>query len=66
MVRAARATPVQGMRRETGARLLSRAALYLAALVVLGIIIIPVLYAALGGFRDTAQLARDPVRKSVV
>lgn len=61
MVRAARATPVQGMRRETGARLLSRAALYLAALVVLGIIIIPVLYAALGGFRDTAQLARDPV-----
>lgn len=61
MVRAARATPVQGMRRETGARMLSRAALYLAALVVLGIIIIPVLYAALGGFRDTAQLARDPV-----
>lgn len=61
MVRAARATPVHDARRDRGARILSRAALYLAALVVLGIIIIPVLYAALGGFRDTAQLARDPV-----
>ena len=42
-------------------RALARAVLYLAALAVLAVIIIPVAYAALGGFRDTAQLARDPV-----
>ena len=38
-----------------------RALLYLVALAVLAIIVVPVAYAALGGFRDTAQLARDPV-----
>ncbi len=32
----------------------------MAAFAVLGSIIIPVVYAALGGFRDTAQLAGDP------
>lgn len=38
-----------------------RALLYLVALAVLAVIIIPVAYAALGGFRDTPQLAGDPV-----
>lgn len=40
---------------------MTRGFLYLAAFAVLGTIIIPVAYAALGGFRDTPQLARDPV-----
>lgn len=61
MVRATTAIPVRDSRRDRRVTILSRAALYLVALVVLGIIIVPVLYAALGGFRDSAQLARDPV-----
>ncbi len=40
---------------------LARGLLYMVAFAVLGVIIIPVLYAALGGFRDSAQLAGDPV-----
>jgi raffinose/stachyose/melibiose transport system permease protein len=39
----------------------SRGFLYLAAFAVLGVIIIPVVYAALSGFRDTAQLASRPI-----
>lgn len=39
----------------------ARGLLYMAAFAVLGAIIIPVAYAVLGGFRDTAQLASDPV-----
>ena len=39
----------------------ARAMLYMVAFAVLGAIIIPVAYAVLGGFRDTAQLAGDPV-----
>jgi raffinose/stachyose/melibiose transport system permease protein len=39
----------------------TRGFLYLAAYAVLGAVIIPVVYAALSGFRDTAQLASDPV-----
>jgi raffinose/stachyose/melibiose transport system permease protein len=39
---------------------LSRGFLYMAAFAVLGVIIIPVLYAALGGFRDSPQLAGNP------
>jgi raffinose/stachyose/melibiose transport system permease protein len=42
-------------------RLLSRVLLYAAALVVLAVIVVPVAYAALGGFRTTAQLAGDPI-----
>jgi raffinose/stachyose/melibiose transport system permease protein len=42
-------------------RALSRAILYLVAVVVLAVVVIPVAYAVLGGFRDTAQLAADPV-----
>ncbi|RKQ87214.1 carbohydrate ABC transporter membrane protein 2 (CUT1 family) [Solirubrobacter pauli] len=38
-----------------------RAALYLFAGLVALAILVPVLYAVLGGFRDTAQLAADPV-----
>jgi raffinose/stachyose/melibiose transport system permease protein len=40
---------------------LVRLLLYLAALSVLGAIVIPVAYAVLGGFRDTPQLASNPV-----
>ena len=39
----------------------TRAGLYLVAFIVLAMIIIPVAYAVLGGFRDTPQLARDPI-----
>jgi raffinose/stachyose/melibiose transport system permease protein len=42
-------------------RVLFRAFLYLVAVVVLAAIVVPVAYAVLGGFRDTAQLAGDPV-----
>lgn len=38
----------------------SRGLLYMVAFAVLGMVIIPVAYAALGGFRDTAQLAGRP------
>ncbi len=43
------------------AQWVTRAGLYLVAFIVLAMIIIPVAYAVLGGFRDTAQLARDPI-----
>lgn len=39
----------------------TRGLLYLVAFAVLGAVIIPVAYAALGGFRDTPQLASNPV-----
>lgn len=39
----------------------ARTALYIVAFAVLGAIVIPVGYAVLGGFRDTAQLASEPV-----
>jgi raffinose/stachyose/melibiose transport system permease protein len=42
-------------------RRLSRALLYLDAVVVLAIILIPLAYAVLGGFRTSSQLAADPV-----
>lgn len=38
----------------------SRGLLYMVAFAVLGVIIIPVAYAALGGFRDTGQLTAQP------
>lgn len=38
-----------------------RVALYATALAVLAIVIVPLAYAVLGGFRDNAQLVRDPV-----
>lgn len=40
---------------------MKRAALYLFAGLVAIAILVPVVYAVLGGFRDTAQLAADPV-----
>jgi raffinose/stachyose/melibiose transport system permease protein len=42
-------------------RLASRTALYAIAWLVAAAILIPVVYAMLGGFRDTAQLGADPV-----
>ena len=40
---------------------MTRVALYAFALVVAIAILVPVLYAVLGGFRDTGQIAEDPV-----
>jgi raffinose/stachyose/melibiose transport system permease protein len=39
----------------------SRTLVYLVALGVLAIVVIPILFATLGGFRDNAQLVTDPV-----
>jgi raffinose/stachyose/melibiose transport system permease protein len=39
----------------------SRGFLYLAAFAVLAMVILPVIYVALGGFRTTPQLASDPM-----
>lgn len=50
--------PVRSYR---GGSPVSRGLLYLAAFAVLGSILIPVAYAVLGGFRDSAQLAQEPV-----
>jgi raffinose/stachyose/melibiose transport system permease protein len=47
---------VTALRRAT-----SRGLLYLVAWLVAAAILIPVIYAILGGFRDTAQLGADPV-----
>jgi raffinose/stachyose/melibiose transport system permease protein len=38
-----------------------RALLYTAALLVAAVIVVPLLYAVLGGFRTTGQIAADPV-----
>jgi len=37
-----------------------RAALYVVALVVLGVVIVPILFAVVGGFRTNRQLIEDP------
>ncbi|MFZ0493443.1 MAG: carbohydrate ABC transporter permease [Acidimicrobiia bacterium] len=42
-------------------RAVTRGFLYLSAFAVLGVIVIPVVYGALSGFRDTAQLASKPI-----
>jgi raffinose/stachyose/melibiose transport system permease protein len=42
-------------------RRVRRALLYLFALSVLAVVVIPLLFAILGGFRDNAQLVTDPV-----
>jgi raffinose/stachyose/melibiose transport system permease protein len=39
----------------------SRIALYLGAYLILAVIVIPVLFAMVGGFRSTGQIAADPV-----
>lgn len=39
----------------------SRIALYVAAYLIVAVIVIPVLFAILGGFRSTGQIALDPV-----
>jgi raffinose/stachyose/melibiose transport system permease protein len=43
------------------AQWVTRAGLYLVAFIVLAVIVVPLAYAVLGGFRDTPQLAADPV-----
>jgi raffinose/stachyose/melibiose transport system permease protein len=40
---------------------LTRIALYLVALVVLGVVIVPLTFSILGGFRSNIQLVEDPV-----
>ena len=40
---------------------MKRALLYLAAVLVALAILVPLLYAVLGGFRDTGQIGADPV-----
>lgn len=40
---------------------IGRVALYVAAYVILAFIVVPVLFAILGGFRTTGQIAADPV-----
>jgi raffinose/stachyose/melibiose transport system permease protein len=42
-------------------RLLWRSLLYLVALLIAAAILIPIVYAVLGGFRDTGQIGSDPV-----
>jgi raffinose/stachyose/melibiose transport system permease protein len=42
-------------------RTLTRAALYLVALTVLAVVVIPLTFSILGGFRTSLQLAADPV-----
>ena len=41
--------------------LIGRATLYVAAYLILAFIVVPVLFAILGGFRTTGQIAADPV-----
>ena len=53
--------PVPRADHPRAAQWVTRASLYLVAFIVLAVIIIPVAYAVLGGFRDTPQLARDPI-----
>src|SRR5690606_23228500 len=42
-------------------RVLSRTVLYVVALAVLALILVPLVYAVLGGFRTTGQIAERPV-----
>lgn len=54
--------PLKPVRRPlTARRLLSRGALYAIAIAVALVVLVPVLYAVIGGFRSTGQLARRPV-----
>jgi raffinose/stachyose/melibiose transport system permease protein len=48
-------------RRAAARRRLGRAGLYVAAVVVLAIVVVPLTFAVLGGFRSTAQLVTKPV-----
>ena len=61
MVDVARHTNRDLGRRYRASAAVARGFLYLAAFSVLAVIIIPVAYAALSGFRDTAQLANNPI-----
>ncbi len=54
-------TSVTTVRDDRARRRLNQAMLYLVAVFVLAIIVIPLAYAVLGGFRTSSQLAADPV-----
>ncbi|MCA9949526.1 MAG: carbohydrate ABC transporter permease [Anaerolineales bacterium] len=54
-------TSITTARSHRARRRLSRAVLYLLAIVVLAIILIPLAYAVIGGFRTSSQLVSDPV-----
>jgi len=54
-------TSITSVRSHRARRRLNQALLYLVAVVVLAIIVIPLAYAVLGGFRTSSQLAADPV-----
>jgi raffinose/stachyose/melibiose transport system permease protein len=47
--------------RSTTRRRLTRGLMYVFALAVLALIVVPLMFAVLGGFRDNAQLTTDPV-----
>lgn len=57
-VRRRESDPVRAYR---GRSPVARGLLYMVAFTVLGAIVIPIAYAVLGGFRDSAQLAGNPV-----
>ena len=48
-------------RRHVARRRLTRSARYAVALGVLAVVVVPVIYAVLGGFRTTGQISADPV-----
>ncbi len=54
-------TSITTARGHRARRRLSRTVLYLLAIAVLAIILIPLAYAVLGGFRTSSQLVSDPV-----
>jgi len=48
-------------RRQVARRRLTRSARYVVALGVLAVVLVPVIYAVLGGFRTTGQISANPV-----
>lgn len=56
-----RSRPFGGRQAPRARRALSRSALYAIAVAVALVVLVPVLYAVIGGFRSTGQLARRPV-----
>ena len=57
----AAADPDREMRRYRNRRRISRFGLYLTAFLTMALIVIPLAFSVLGGFRDSRQLSADPV-----
>lgn len=57
----AAADPDREMRRYRNRRRISRVGLYLTAFLTMALIVIPLAFSVLGGFRDSRQLSADPV-----